>query len=83
VPPKAEHASADISAQPTALMQNTKPPGKEELLEEEKPLDPREEELCPKISSADSMSDVQEKCRPVPRTSAAKTKLPWALTLCK
>jgi hypothetical protein len=74
VPPKAEHASAGISAQPVAYLQDTKPPGKEELLEE-KPLDPMEEELAfPKISSADSMSDVQDKCKPVARTSIAKNK---------
>jgi hypothetical protein len=64
VPPKAEHASAGISAQPPSLLQDTRPPCKEE------PLLSARAKTC----SADSMSDVQEKCKPVARTSAAKTK---------
>jgi hypothetical protein len=62
VPPKATHASAVISAQLVAYLQNAEPP------------DPREEELSPKIFSSDSMSDVQEKCNPTARTRTAKHK---------
>jgi hypothetical protein len=68
VPPKEIHASARISAQPVAYLQGAKP------------LCKKEEELSvfPKISSADSMSDVQENSKPVAITSgrpAANRKL--------
>jgi hypothetical protein len=74
-PPKAMHTSAEISVQPAAYLQNVEPLGKKELLEE-KPLDQREEELspCPKIFSADSMSDEQENNKPIATTETAKTK---------
>jgi hypothetical protein len=64
VPPKKMHASAEISAQPPALLQNTKAPGKKELLLS----------AFPKISSADSMSEEQENSKPIAATGNAKNK---------